>query len=218
MEKQMLQVNGLTLPRSMPELVNPLSTALVVYDMQVGILRQIQERERLIGQVQRLLELARRAAVRTFFTRHTSLPVELMGAMQWRTALAWQRTEDPGQVKSVFLRDAPATQLLPELQPLSSEAVFDKICMSAFEGTPLNIALRDCRITTVILCGVALEIGLEPTARHAADLGYVPVLVRDACGHGDAQAAERSLAALAFAGQTVQTEVEQLQQAWEQRP
>src|SRR5437016_13823105 len=41
-----------------------------------------------------------------------------------------------------FLRDSPGFHLIPELNPLPSEAIFDKITMSAFEGTPLNIALR----------------------------------------------------------------------------
>jgi nicotinamidase-related amidase len=40
----------------------------------------------------------------------------------------------------------------------------------------------------------------SPRLRHSADLGYVPVIVRDACGAGDRPAAQRTLDALAFAG------------------
>ena len=58
------------------------------------------------------------------------------------------------------------------------------------------------------LVGVAMEIGIEPTARHAADLGIVPVIIEDACGSGHAEAAQRSIAALKFAGDAVFTEVE----------
>ena len=50
-------------------------------------------------------------------------------------------------------------------------SVFDKLAMSAFEGTPLQFALRDRGITTLAICGIALEIGIQPTVRHAADLG-----------------------------------------------
>jgi nicotinamidase-related amidase len=78
--------------------------------------------------------------------------------------------------------------------------VIDKITMSAFAGTPLDIVLRDCGVRAYLICGIALEVGIEPTVRHSADLGYIPVVVRDACGAGDATAAERSLAALEFAG------------------
>jgi len=33
-----------------------------------------------------------------------------------------------------------------------------------------------------VIVGAVLEIGIEPTARHAADLGLLPVVVTDACG------------------------------------
>ena len=47
--------------------------------------------------------------------------------------------------------------------------------MSAFESTWFDIALRDCGIDSFIIVGVATEIGIEPTVRHGADLGYIPV-------------------------------------------
>ena len=94
-------------------------------------------------------------------------------------------------------------QLAPELVPQADEAVIDKMTMSAFEGTPLDIVLRDCGVRAYLIAGVALEIGIEPTVRHSADLGYVPVVVRDACGAGDAEAAERSLQTLAFVGDAI---------------
>jgi nicotinamidase-related amidase len=56
------------------------------------------------------------------------------------------------------------------------------------------------------MVGVALEIGIEPTARHAADLGYVPIVIRDACGAGNAEAGARSLQALEFAGDAMITD------------
>src|SRR6266545_6488649 len=98
---------------------------------------------------------------------------------------------------------APGFELTPELEPRASEAVIDKITMSAFEGTPLDIVLRDCGVRAYLIVGVALEVGIEPTVRHSADLGYVPVVVRDACGAGDPAAAQRTLDALAFAGDAI---------------
>jgi nicotinamidase-related amidase len=85
--------------------------------------------------------------------------------------------------------------------------VLDKITMSAFEGTPLSIVLRDCGITAVALAGIALEVGIEPTVRHAADLGLIPVIITDACGSGDHKAAQRSLESLEFEGNAVITDV-----------
>jgi nicotinamidase-related amidase len=140
--------------------------------------------------------------------RHVTLPTELMGASQLRMWRAWQRVASVDDVVSAFPPDAPQTQIVPEVAPGPGEAVLDKLTMSAFEGTPLDIVLRDCGVTTVALAGVALEIGIEPTVRHAADLGYVPVVLTDACAAGNAEAGARTLAALEFAGDALLADVE----------
>jgi nicotinamidase-related amidase len=132
----------------------------------------------------------------------------MMGAFQYRMAMAWQGKQNPAEVSSTFLRDSPAFQLVPELQPLPSEAVFDKLTMSAFEGTPLEFTLRDCGIRSLILAGIAIEIGIEPTCRHAADLGIISILVRDACGAGNSEAANQCVASLQHMGDTIVTDLQ----------
>jgi biuret amidohydrolase len=91
-----------------------------------------------------------------------------MGAFQFRMAMTWQRVEDPSGVKLWFLRDSPGFGIVPELTPRADEAIFDKITMSAFEGTPLAIALRDCGLIAFAIVGVAMEIGIESTVRQGA--------------------------------------------------
>ena len=202
----MKQAFGIEIARTLEDVCNPRHLALLVYDVQVGIKSQMKEGDVIAARVRQALDAARAARVRVFFTRHMSLPKELMGAFQYRMAMAWQGVDDPGKVVPWFLRDTPGFALVPELQPLSSEAIFDKITMSAFEGTPLAIALRDCGITAVAICGIAMEVGIEPTARHAADLGFIPVIIADACGAGQADAAKRSLESLKFAGDSMITD------------
>jgi biuret amidohydrolase len=199
---------GLNIRQTLEDVCNPSSLALIVYDMQVGIVRQVANGAEITARVLRVLEAARRAGIRVFFTRHMSLPKELMGAFQIRMAMAWQRVQSPEEVKPWFTRDSPGFELVPEMAPRSSEAILDKIAMSAFEGTPLNVALRDCAISAFAIVGIAMEIGIEPTARHGADLGYIPVIVKDACGFGDRDAAERSIASLEFAGDSLLTTVD----------
>jgi len=82
--------------------------------------------------------------------------------------------------------------------------------MSAFEGTPLNMALRDCGLSTFIIIGVATEIGIEPTVRHGADLGYIPIVVTDACGSGHEEAGQRALSTLRFLGDALFTTTEEI--------
>src|SRR3989475_11609397 len=201
---------GLSIPQTLEEVCNPQRIALLVYDMQVGILSQIKNADQVTRQVLTVLTAARKAKVRVFFSRHLSLPKELMGMFQFRMAMAWQLTDSPEQVNPWFLRDAPEFQITPELEPRETEGVFDKLTMSAFEGTWLDFALRDCGINAFIIVGVATEIGIEPTARHGADLGYIPVLVTDACGAGDEEAAKRSIESLKFTGDALITDTEKI--------
>jgi len=107
---------------------------------------------------------------------------------------AWQRADRVEDVRSLFLRDSPGFQLIPEMQPLPSEAVFDKLGMSMFAGTPLDMVLRDCGIVAFAIVGVVLEIGIAPTVSHGTDLGYIPIVVADACGSVEEEARRRTLA------------------------
>jgi nicotinamidase-related amidase len=202
----MQEFAGITIPQSLDDIISSRNAALIIYDMQVGIVPQIKNGQEITEKVRRLLTAARSAGVRTFFTRHMSLPKELMGAFQCRTAMAWQRVDSMEKVKPMFLRDSPAFQIVPELQPLASEGIVDKITMSAFEGTYLEIALRDCGIRSFIIAGIALEIGIDPTCRQGSDLGFWPILVQDACGCGNEEAANHSLASLKHMGDTTITE------------
>jgi len=198
----------LSIPETLDEICDPSRVALLVYDMQVGILSQIKNAGAITQQVLKVLTAARDAGVRVFFSRHLSLPNELMGTFQFRTAMAWQRVDSPDKVKPWFLRESPGFQIIPELAPLPREGIFDKLAMSAFEGTWLDFALRDCGINAFIIVGVATEIGIEPTIRHGADLGYIPVFVNDACGSGNAEAARRSIESIKFIGDALITDTE----------
>ncbi|MGY2048307.1 isochorismatase family cysteine hydrolase [Methylobacterium sp. JK268] len=195
--------SGLTLPQTLAELVDPLRAALLVYDMQVGICRQLPDGGRIVAQVANLLAAARARGLRVVYTRHLSLPLAWLGATGTRTAMTWQRQPDPGLLTVPFGREAMAASIVPELSPSPDDLVLDKYAMSAFVGTPLATALRDCGLSTLIVCGIATEIGIDPTLRHAADLGLVPVLATDACGAGNAEASAHALAALHHAGDTV---------------
>ncbi|HEY2895499.1 MAG TPA: cysteine hydrolase [Gemmatimonadaceae bacterium] len=204
----MKQTHGLQVPQKLEELCDPRTMALLVYDMQLGICSQIEGGDAIVARVARALVAARGAGMRVVYTRHLSMPKSWMGVTQYRTAMAWQRKEEPDTVTPWFLRDAPAAAILPELAPTSNDAVFDKLAMSAFEGTPLRYALRDCGILSLAILGIALEIGIEPTARHATDVGIIPVVLADACGTGNRVAGERALESMRFIGETVISDVD----------
>ncbi|MGZ4228860.1 MAG: cysteine hydrolase [Solirubrobacteraceae bacterium] len=199
--------NGLEVPESLEEICRPDRLALLVYDMQVGILEQVADADRVVAKVKEALEAARAAGVRTYFTRHVTLPVELMGVAQLRMWRTWQRVERLEDVTSPFLPNAPQTQIIAELAPTEKDAVLDKLTLSAFAGTPLELALRGAEVNALAIVGVATEIGIEPTVRHAGDLGFIPVVLTDACAAGNAEAGDRAIEALRFLGDAVLTDV-----------
>ncbi|MER8864684.1 cysteine hydrolase [Mesorhizobium sp. M0751] len=198
--------DGIEIPASLTEWCDPRRTALVVYDMQVGICRQVAGGATIVERTGTALEAARVAGMRVAFTRHLSLPRKWMGATQLRTAMAWQRRDSPDTVEPWFPRDAEATRIVPELEPRDDEAVFDKLTMSAFDSTALGFALRDCGVRAIALAGIAMEIGIEPTVRQATDNGFVAVVIEDACGFGNREARDRSMATLRFLGEAVVTD------------
>ena len=197
---------GLDIPLTLEDVCDRRHLALVVHDMQVGIVSQIANAPQVTAAVVAVLDAARDAGVRVFFTRHMSLPNEVAGSSQLRTAMSWQHVPSVAQVKPAFPRDSPQFQLVPDLGAGPTEAIFDKIAMSAFVGSPLEMALRDCGLEAFAIVGVAMEVGIEPTVRHGIDLGFLPIVVADACGAGNPEAAERSLATLRFAGGSFETQ------------
>src|SRR5215212_5288731 len=199
-------VFGSGVPRTLEDVCHPGRMALLVYDMQAGIAGQLAHGPEVTRKVAEVLGAAREGGFPVFFSRHVSLPKELMGLSQLRQQMTWQRADRLEDVVSPFPPGAPQTQIVPELSPLPSEAVSDKIAMSAFEGTFLDVAMRDLGLVSFAICGIATEIGIEPTVRHGADLGYIPVVVEDACGAGDEEAGRRSLESLRFAGDAMFTD------------
>lgn len=188
----------MSVPETVGEMCRRDTAAVLVYDAQVGILQSVRDRTQVVDRMLQVVDAAREVGAPVLYVRHTSLPPSHMGVGALRTAMAWQRLTDATQVTSPFPPDAPASRLAAELSPRDGEPVFDKLGMSAFVGTPLEATLRDRRLTTVILVGAVLEIGIEPTARHAADLGFLPVVVDDACAVVEPEAAERALATLDY--------------------
>jgi biuret amidohydrolase len=158
---------GLEIPRTLEEVCDPRRLALIIYDMQIGVLRQIKDADTVVKQVVEVLDAARSTGVRVAFFRHLSMPKKLMGVFQLRMAMAWQRVDSLEAVNPWFLRDSPGFGLIPELAPRATEAVFDKITMSAFESTPLDIVLRDCGVNAFAIVGLATEVGIDPTGSVA---------------------------------------------------
>lgn len=72
--------------------------------------------------------------------------------------------------------------LVPQIDALPAAVRIVKRQMSAFFGTELDLQLRRRGCDTVVICGVATNLGVEATARAAFDFNYHVIIAGDACG------------------------------------
>jgi len=199
----MKQAFGISIPEDLSEICMPERCALIIYDMQAGIVPQISDGQRIMAGCRTLLDAARIAGMRVFFTRHFFLPSRSCGVGQLRRAMIWQHKIDPDEIGPMIAQGSDAWQIVPELTPEKDEVIIDKITMSAFESTFLTLALRDAHLDSFIIAGIALEVGIEPTIRHGTDLNLIPVVATDACGSKTREVYERSLATLKETGEVL---------------
>ncbi|WP_344924799.1 cysteine hydrolase [Saccharopolyspora gregorii] len=101
-----------------------------------------------------------------------------------------------GEAQESFRPDAPGAALVPELagQP---GLVVDNQKLSGLAGNDLATWLRDRGVGTLFLTGVATDLTVEQTARHATDLGFQVHVVTDCTAAAEEATHRASLAALA---------------------
>jgi nicotinamidase-related amidase len=72
------------------------------------------------------------------------------------------------------------SEIVPELGPKADDFVITKHQWGAFYGTELDLEFRRRGITTMVLCGISTNIGVESTARFAYEYGYNQIFAEDA--------------------------------------
>lgn len=134
--------------------------ALVVVDVQVGVMQEAWDAGRVIQNVARTVERARSSGVPVIWVQHASddLPT---GSAQWK----W----------------------VPELAPGDGEVLIHKRFNSSFEETSLESELDRLGATHIVLAGAATNWCIRATAYGALDRGYDLTLVKDAHTTGSMQ-------------------------------
>lgn len=75
----------------------------------------------------------------------------------------------------------PGAAIHPKVAPRPDELVVTKTCVDPFLTTNLGQVLHNLDVSTVVLVGLWTNYVVEATARHAADVGYRVVVVRECC-------------------------------------
>jgi len=160
--------------------LEPARTALVVIDLQRGIVAMPTAPRSSVEVVTRAVQLA--AALR---------------AAGGIVVLVHVTPSPDGKDGLRPVTDAPAmgggrslppdwADFVPELEPQAGDIIITKRQWGAFYGTELDLQLRRRGIDTIVLCGISTSIGVESTARDAFERGYIQVFVEDAMACRDA--------------------------------
>lgn len=159
--------------------LDPQTTALVLVDLQRGIMgRTLAPRsgDDVVKNAIRLAEAFRAAKATVVLVR-----VEI-------SEMHFLPVDRPMRDPSAPPPPPSASELLPEVGPKPGDLVVTKRQWGAFYATPLDQYLRRRGIRTIVLGGIATNVGVESTARSASEHGYELVLVEDAMASLSAEA------------------------------
>lgn len=128
-------------------------SALVVVDVQVGVMNDAWDSSRIIRNVARAVERARAQGVPVIWVQHAN---------------------------DELVHGSPLWQWVPELTPAEGEPRIHKHFNSSFEQTDLEDQLARFGATHIVLAGAATNWCIRATAYGALDRGYDLTLVQDA--------------------------------------
>jgi len=152
--------------------LDPRKTALVMIDLQKGILGAPRAPHSVEDVLARNVSIARALKARGGLVAPVRVEFGAGGALA-----------PTGLIDAPGLPALPAdfAELHADVLALEPDLIVTKRQWGAFHGTELDLVLRRRGIETVLLTGVATNFGVESTAREGWSLNYNMVVVEDAC-------------------------------------
>ena len=161
------------------ERLDPARTALLVMDVQRGIVERFGEgAEALLEPLARAVAAARAAEAVVVYVRIGFRPGAPEASPRNRSFAALAGG-------SGFGLDDEATQVHPAVAPEPDDPVVVKKRVSAFAGSDLEVLLRSRGVDTLVLTGIATSGVVLSTLREAADRDYRLLVVADCCLDAD---------------------------------
>ena len=128
-------------------------SALLVIDVQVGVVGEAFERDSKVANMSQAIDKARAASIPVIWVQHSDEGLVLESA-------DWEN--------------------VPELEPLPSEPKVRKIYRSSFEDTNLEEILTELGVSHLYVCGAETNNCVRHTSHTALEKGYDVTLISDA--------------------------------------
>ena len=137
----------------MTTLENRPNTALLVIDVQNGVVAGAHERDSVVANVGSLVERARREEIPVVWVQHSDQGLA-RGSEEWR--------------------------IVPELTPDEAEPLVEKNYGDSFEATELENVLSGLGVGRLVVAGAQTDACIRSTLHGAFVRGYDTILVSDA--------------------------------------
>ena len=153
-------------------------TALLVMDMQAGIVGMLSNATPLVTNVAKAIEAARQKHIRVIYVVvgfRTGAP-EISNLNKGFSALRDRWTKN---------KPEELMKINPPIAPQSDEVVVTNRRVSAFTGSDLEVVLRAQGIQHLVLTGISTSGVVLSTTREAADKDYQITILSDGCADMD---------------------------------
>ena len=188
----MKKINGIILYESLREIVEPEHTGLVVWDVQNGLVDRIFNKEEFMTNLKYFIEKLR-GKMPIVYTLITPPPRNFTSAWQLFAQMRRFKVDDVNKLPFFMAAGSQDREIPEAVKPHGDDIVLEKPSASIFFGTNFEYMMRSRKIDTLIFTGIATEMGIESSARDAANRGFYPVVVKDCVSSPDKDAHESSL-------------------------
>lgn len=192
----MKTANGMIVYENIREIVEPKTSCLIVWDVQIGLVDRIFNKEEFMTNLKKFIEKLRNK-MPVVYTLITPLPTGFASSWNYYSMMKRFNVDDINKLPP-FMAIGSKEREIPEIvKPQPTDIVLEKSTASIFIGTNFEHMMRNRGVTTLIFTGIATEFGVESSARDASNRGFYPVVVSDCVSSLDKEAHERSLKNLA---------------------
>lgn len=167
-------------------------SALIVWDVQNGIAKESYNFVGALDNILTLIDAYHKAKLPVIISQQTGLPYEKLTKFM----LHFQAKKGMDPRVNRMAEGSDNWKLVDKLIPAKTDIVMTKNTPNFFVGTMLDPLLRNLGVDVLVLTGFRTDVGIDSTARYASDVGYIPVVVEDACGGNNKELHDHSLAVL----------------------